>query len=246
MQNGSALAGDWGVNASQTFIDYGRYFVPEREQQIETICDMVPPHNGPFNILELCCGAGLLAGALLERFPNCTVYGYDGSPEMLATARANLVRYGERFKTLRFDLADSEWRAPGFPVHAVVSSLAIHHLDGAQKLQLFRDVYAMLESGGALVVADVIATAHPLGAEAAAKAWDAAVRKRALEFDGDLAAFEAFEREKWNMYRHFDPDDIDQPSRLLDQLKWLEQADFADVDVYWMLAGHAIFGGCKT
>jgi tRNA (cmo5U34)-methyltransferase len=96
------------------------------------------------------------------------------------------------------------------------------------------------------VVADVIATAHPLGAEAAAKAWDAAVRKRALEFDGDLAAFEAFEREKWNMYRHFDPDDIDQPSRLLDQLKWLEQADFADVDVYWMLAGHAIFGGCKT
>jgi tRNA (cmo5U34)-methyltransferase len=97
-----------------------------------------------------------------------------------------------------------------------------------------------------LVVADVIAPAHPLGAEAAAKAWDAAVRKRALEFDGSLTAFEAFEREKWNMYRYFDPDDIDKPSRLFDQLKWLEQAGFADVDVYWMLAGHAIFGGRKT
>src|SRR5262245_15784423 len=165
---------------------------------------------------------------------------------MLATARVNLGRYGERFQTLRFDLADHTWRAPAFPVHMVVSSLAIHHLDGEGKLQLFRDVYAMLESGGALAIADVIAAAHPLGAEAAAKAWDAAVRKRALEFDGNLAAFEAFEREKWNMYRYFDPDDIDKPSRLLDQLRWLEQAGFADVDVYWMLAGHAIFGGQKT
>jgi tRNA (cmo5U34)-methyltransferase len=239
-------SGDWGAAASQTFIDYGRYFVPEREQQIETICDLVPPCGDPFNILELCCGAGLLAGALLERFPGCTVYGYDGSPEMLDTARANLERYGERFQTLRFDLADGVWRTLAFPVHAVVSSLAIHHLDDAQKLQLFRDVYIMLERGGALVIADVIAPAHSLGAETAAKAWDVAVRRRALEFDGNLAAFEMFEREKWNMYRHFDPDDIDKPSRLLDQLKWLDHAGFAHVDVYWMLAGHAIFGGRKT
>src|SRR5262245_51373038 len=242
----AGLGGDWGANTSQTFIDYGRYFVPEREQQIETICDVLPPCEGPSNILELCCGAGLLAGALLERFPGCTLYGYDGSPEMLDTARANLARYGERFKTLRFDLADSAWRKPDFPIHAVVSSLAIHHLDGEGKLQLFSDIYAMLEGGGALVIADVIAPAHSLGAETAAKAWDAAVRKRALEFDGNLAAFEAFERKQWNMYRYYDPDDIDKPSRLLDQLRWLDQAGFADVDVYWMLAGHAIFGGRKT
>ena len=247
MQSDMSLSGgDWGAAASQTFIDYGRYFVPEREQQIETICDLVPPRGGPFNVLELYCGVGLLAGALMERYPSCTVYGYDGSPEMLDTARASLERYGERFQTLRFDLADSAWRALAFPVHTVVSSLAIHHLDGAQKLQLFRDMYAMLENGGALVIADVVAPAASLGAETAAKAWDAAVHKRALAFDGNLAAFEAFEREKWNMYRYVDPDDIDKPSRLFDQLRWLEQAGFTDVDVYWMLAGHAIFGGRKT
>jgi hypothetical protein len=33
---------------------------------------------------------------------------------------------------------------------------------------------------------------------------------------------------------------------LLDQLKWLEGAGFVDVDVYWMRAGHAIFGGRKA
>ncbi len=47
------------------------------------------------------------------------------------------------------------------------------------------------------------------------------------------------------MYRYPDVDDIDKPSRLLDQLKWLEQAGFADVDVFWMQAGHALFGGRK-
>ncbi len=241
-----AQAGDWGAAASQTFIDYGRYFVPEREQQLATFCDLIPSRDAPFNIIELCCGAGLLAGALLDRFPSCTIYGYDGSPEMLDHARTSLAHYGQRFQTMRFDLADRAWRTTAFRVHAVVSSLAIHHLDGAQKLELFRAVHDMLADGGVLVVADVVEPAGARSTETAARAWDEAVRKRSLEFDGNLAAFAAFEREKWNMYRHFDPDDIDKPSRLLDQLKWLEQAGFLDVDVYWMLAGHAIFGGCKA
>ncbi|HEX5690948.1 MAG TPA: class I SAM-dependent methyltransferase, partial [Roseiflexaceae bacterium] len=220
--------------------------VPEREQQIETFCDLIPPRDAPFTILELCGGAGVLAGALLQRFPNATVYDYDGSPEMLDHARAQLARFGERFQTLRFDLADHSWRRPSFPVHAVVSSLAIHHLDGAGKQQLFRDIHAMLEPGGVLAIADVVETAGASATTVAANAWDAAVRKRALDFDGNLDAFAAFERQKWNMYRFFDPDDIDKPSRLIDQLKWLEAAGFADVDVYWMRAGHAIFGGRKA
>jgi tRNA (cmo5U34)-methyltransferase len=242
----NSTAGDWGAAASQTFIDYGRYFVPEREQQLETFCDLIPPRDEPFTILELCGGAGLLAAALLDRFPSATLYNYDGSPEMLGHARAQLASYGERFQTLRFDLADLSWRRPGFPVHAVVSSLAIHHLDAAGKQRLFHDIYAMLEPGGVLAIADVIEAAGVSANTVAANAWDAAVRKRALEFDGNLDAFTAFEREKWNMYRYFDPDDIDKPSRLFDQLKWLEQAGFVDVDVYWMRAGHAIFGGRKA
>ena len=66
-ENKQAASSDWGAQNSQTFIDYGRYFVPEREQQIETICVLIPPRNTPFNILELCCGEGLLARALLDR-----------------------------------------------------------------------------------------------------------------------------------------------------------------------------------
>ena len=236
---------NWSEATSRTFIDFGRYFVPEREQQIAAFVDLIPAHDQPFTILELCCGEGLLAGALLERFPTCTVYGFDGSPAMLDHARVQLARYGARFQTQLFDLADSSWRAPKWPVHAVVSSLTIHHLDGMEKQRLFYDMAELLKPGGVLLVADVIAPASRAGTELAAKAWDAAVRRRALEIDGNLDAVTYFEREQWNMYRYPEVDGIDKPSRLLDQLKWLEQAGYVDVDVFWMQAGHALFGGRK-
>jgi trans-aconitate methyltransferase len=47
------------------------------------------PATSPL-ILELGCGAGVLARSLLELFPQATVYGYDGSPAMLEHARRAL------------------------------------------------------------------------------------------------------------------------------------------------------------
>jgi tRNA (cmo5U34)-methyltransferase len=235
--------GDWGGENSRTFLDQGRYFVPDREAQIAAVCALVPPTGEPFEVLELCTGAGLLAEALLERFPACTVHGLDGSPVMIEHASARLARFGARFKPALFDLAALSFRDRP-PVRAIVSSLAVHHLDGAGKQRLFRHAHRMLLPGGALIVADVIAPSSPLAAALAADAWDDAVKERARAIDGHEGAFEAFEREQWNMYRHpIDPDGIDKPSGLFDQLKWLEQAGFVDIDVVWMKAGHAVFGG---
>lgn len=233
----------WTETNSQTFLDYGRYFVPERERQIGTICGLIPPAPEGALIVELCCGEGLLAQALLERFPNCVVRGMDGSAEMLTAAGRRLTAFGEHFQPEHFNLASNDWRVEIQGVHAIVSSLAIHHLDGPEKQALFADVYRMLCPGGVFVIADVIAPVGNQAESVAANAWDWAVRQRSLELDGNLSGFELFQREHWNMYRYFDPDDIDKPSPLYVQLQWLEKAGFVDVDVYWMQAGHAIFGG---
>jgi tRNA (cmo5U34)-methyltransferase len=235
----------WGETTSETFLDYGRYFVPAREQQHATIAALLPVTPEPLVVLDLCCGEGLLAGVILAQHPQSIVYGLDGSPLMLERARAALDSYGSRFQGRLFDLADHAWRVFETPVHAIVSSLAIHHLDAGEKQQLFRDLYRMLTPGGLIVIADVIAAADARGAALAADAWDEAVRTRALELDGSTAAFDAFTRLRWNMFRGLEPDDIDKPSRLFEQLQWLEQAGFAAVDVYLMQAGHAIFGGAK-
>lgn len=240
----SASATAWNEETSRRFIDYGRYFVPQRERQIQMIGDLLACGERECQIVELCCGEGLLAEALLERFPQARLLGLDGSPEMLEHAQKRLKRFGERFRWRTFDLATVDWRKLDTPVDAVVSSLGIHHLDGEEKRVLFRDVYRMMGKGGVFVIADVVELGEP-GRTLAAKIWDDEVRARALALDGNTEAFDLFERERWNMYRYPDPDDIDKPSRLGEQLTWLEEAGFTDVDVFWMLAGHAIFGGRK-
>jgi tRNA (cmo5U34)-methyltransferase len=233
----------WGEDASQVFIDYGRYFVPERETQIGVICDLIPAVSEPFRVLELCCGEGLLAGAILGRYPDSSVYGYDGSAEMLGQARKKLAAYGERFVTRHFDLFEREWRRPDWSPRAVVSSLAIHHLDGEQKAALYQDIYAMLEPGGAFIIADIIEPVNGAAKRTAAEAWDTAVRQRAHALDGHDKVYDYFVESGWNYYRY--PDPIDKPSPLLAQLKWLEKAGFGEVDVFWLQAGHAVFGGWK-
>ena len=237
----------WQESDSQDFIDYGRYFVPQREYQLQIIGDLIPPPDKPAHILELSCGEGLLAELLLARFPIVMLHGYDLSPAMLHKAQARLASFGNRFVPRQFDLTATEWRTGEVRFHAVVSSLTVHHLDGPQKLRLFLDLHKMLLPGGVIVIADIIAPTRPLGTAVAAQAWDAAVKQRSQQLDGDEAAFAQFEKLRWNMFRY--PEDpntsIDKPSGLLDQLKWLEQAGFTAVDLHWAFAGHVIYSGVK-
>src|SRR5436305_9562679 len=98
----------WDEANSRQFIDLGRFFVPEREEQIAAVLGLIPdPGDGL--LVDLCCGEGLLSRALLERFPRARVLAFDLSPTMLAQARATcaVISGGAgRFDTRPFDLAD--------------------------------------------------------------------------------------------------------------------------------------------
>jgi tRNA (cmo5U34)-methyltransferase len=145
-----------------------------------------------------------------------------------------------------FELAGQSWRNPEPLQSAVVSSLAIHHLDGTGKKLLFANVYAMLAKGGVFIISDMIEPTTDPGRQVAADAWDQVVRERSLELDGNTRGLDFFLREHWNTFRYPDPDDIDHPSPLFDQLKWLEGAGFIDIDVHFLHAGHALFSGWKV
>jgi tRNA (cmo5U34)-methyltransferase len=236
---------EWTEEVSELFADYGEYFVPERDVQMETVCALIPDISDVPHVVEICCGEGLLSETLLARLPGIMVHAYDGSPTMLAKTRERLTDYAGRFETREMDIADSDWRQCPWPVRAFVSSLAVHHLDGPGKLALFTDLTSALAPGGAVIIVDLIDPETTIGQAVSAKAWDDAVRDRSLELDGDLAAFDYFREDHWNHYSDPDPDPVDQPSSLLDQLKWMQQAGLEHVDVHWLKAGHAIFSGRK-
>jgi len=238
-------AGTWREEDSRDFLDYGRYFVPERERQIGIIDELIPTPPDDALLVELCPGEGLLSRALLERFPACRMLALDGSTEMRARTRETCAAQADRLTVAAFDLAARDWRAFVEPPHAIVSSLAIHHLDGAGKRALFRDLAAALAPGGVLVIADIVRSPDARGLAAAAQQWDEAVCARALALDGDLRAFAEFQRLGWNYFRDPDGDPIDKPSSLAEQLTWMAEAGLSGVDCHWLLAGHAIFSGQK-
>ena len=235
----------WDEETSELFADYGEYFVPERDVQMETVCALVPDLADSPHVVDICCGEGLMSETILARLPGVMVHAYDGSPTMLAKTRDRSTAYEGRFETREMNITATDWRRFPWPVRAFVSSLAIHHLDGPGKQALFGDLAAALAPGGALIIVDLVEPETTIGKAVWVKAWDDAVRNRSRELDGDLTAFEFFRDNRWNYFDDPAPDPVDQPSALLDQLKWLEAAGLEDVDVHWLKAGHAIFSGRK-
>lgn len=237
----------WDEDASRLFIDTADMFVPMRAEQIATIRDLIPaaPEDA-FTVAELASGDGALARAILAAYPKCHYLALDGSEVMREQAANALAEYGARFETRHFELADRDWRvALPQPLRCVVSSLTIHHLPGAAKRDLFADMRARLERGGALIIGDIIAPSTPRAYPIYARQWDDTTRAQSLEVRGDLSGFEAFQQAEWNYYLFGQDDPMDKPSGLFEQLQWLREVGFTTVDCFWMRAGHAIYGGYK-
>lgn len=235
----------WTEETSAAFRDLAHYAVPERELQVETILALIPEPVGDALAMDICCGAGGLTVAMLEWFPTLRVLALDGSESMLATTRAAAGTGADRLDTAIIDIAETGWRSTPEPLHAAVSSLAIHHLDGPGKRRLFADIHAALKPGGVFVMADLVEPATAAGRSVAGDAWDAETRRRALDTDATLEGYERFLAEDWNYYRLPGPDPVDKPSSVTELLDWLRAAGFEGVDLHWMKAGHVVMSGVK-
>jgi tRNA (cmo5U34)-methyltransferase len=235
----------WKESDSQTFIDYGRVMTPTRHEITEVFLDLAPARaDESFLFADIGTGQGWLTEALLRHFPAARAIALDGSETMLRHAGATLAPFAGRFELRQFRLEDPAW-PDSLPADAryIVSSLVLHHLDGPGKRELFGALHRRLAPGGALVIADVIAPTSESGRRHVSRAWEEVVRRQSLEYTGDLRTYELFVNDRWNIYEY--PDPVDKPSSLPEQLRWLEQAGFSGVDVFWARAGHAVFGGYK-
>jgi tRNA (cmo5U34)-methyltransferase len=105
--------------------------------------------------LDLGAGTGMTAQTVLGVHPDATVVGVDESEAMLAEARRTLPdRADLRVGRLEDPL-------PEGPFDVVVSALAVHHLDGAGKADLFTRVARVVAPGGRFVLGDVVVPEDP-------------------------------------------------------------------------------------
>jgi tRNA (cmo5U34)-methyltransferase len=233
----------WNEDDTATYRAIAPVAVPRRQQMIDTLVAAAPfAPDEALMIVDLGSGEGLLAEALLTRFPHATLTALDGSESMRRESTNRLVRFGARARVATFDLAALDWWDRMFGADLVVSSLCLHHLNDAKKQYLYKAAAERLSPRGAVLIADLVEPQHPAARQVAADRWDALARQQA-EAIGASELFQRFLDERWNHFRF--PDAADQPSALLHHFVWLRHAGFAAVDCFWMDAGHAVFGGFK-
>jgi len=91
---------------------------------------------------------------VLDLHPDAELVGIDESAEMLAAACAD-VAADLRVSRLQDPLPEGSF-------DLVVSALAVHHLDGAGKADLFARVADRLRPGGRFVLGDVVVPGDPV------------------------------------------------------------------------------------
>jgi tRNA (cmo5U34)-methyltransferase len=209
-----------------------RQLVPCFDDFYQTVVERLPFARGDApRILDLGAGTGLLAARIFAAHPSADITLVDVAGAMLAQARKRLSRWAEegRAHFSTSDLAQAEFSGP---LDAVVSALAIHHLDAAAKQHLFVRIHRALRPGGVFLNADQVRGSTPRLERIYAAAWLEQVRQRGV-FAADLTA--AQERMQ-----------LDRTDPLEDQLVWLRDAGFRDVGCFFQHYMFAVFGGFKA
>jgi len=111
----------------------------------------------PPGSLDLGFGNGLTAHQVEQAHPGARLVGIDSNADMLTAADAALDPTRTELHQRRL-----EEPLPTGPFDLVVSMLAVHHLDGPGKVDLFARVAAALAPGGRFVLADLVVPDDPV------------------------------------------------------------------------------------
>ncbi|MCW3031702.1 MAG: class SAM-dependent methyltransferase [Solirubrobacterales bacterium] len=177
-------------------------------------------------VLDLGAGTGLMSEAVLSRYPDAELVLVDGAPEMLDQARRRLSAADATFV-----VADLREELPDGPFDAVVSALAIHHLEHADNRDLVGRAFQTLRPGGVFVNAEHVAGATPWLELSYRRLWRAACAAAGAG-DDEIASAEG------RM-------ETDRSVDVTTQLGWMQQAGLEDCDCFFRQLHFAVLAGWR-
>jgi tRNA (cmo5U34)-methyltransferase len=221
----------------QHFEDEAREFdriivtlIPEYARMVEALISAIPfDRSTPLRVIDLGCGTGTVAAYVLDAFPNAKVTCLDLAENMIAMAQVKLARHPlVRYVVGDFSAFDSD---DGYDV--VVSSLSLHHLvTNEDKRNFYRRIYNSLASGGVFYNADVVLGSNDFLQEVYMKQWRNFMSRNLSKDEVEGKWIPKYQAE-------------DRPARLIDQLEWMTEIGFVDVDVIWKCYNFAVYGGVR-
>jgi tRNA (cmo5U34)-methyltransferase len=200
-----------------------RRLIPGYDKFYGTAVEALRPlaEGGVRRVLDLGAGTGLMTAHVAQAFPEARFELLDGSDAMLTEATQTL---GQLVSAVH--VADMNGPLPPGPFDAVISALAIHHLEHPDKQDLYGRIFAVLRPGGMFVNAEQVAGPTAELSDLYDERWAADCLALGAS-QAEVAA--AFERRKH-----------DRCAPVGIQLTWLREAGFMWADCYYKDFGLAV------
>ncbi len=215
---------------SEYYDDWVRKALPGYEEVFTAALELVSfPPDGAIRVLDLGAGPGLFCERVFRKCPSASFVLYDVAAELLELAKQRFSASVDRF---RFVLDDYMSLREVEAFELVISSLSIHHLEHAQKRQLFRQIWRALVSGGIFLNVDQIRGETEALEQLYWSDWLEKVRRAGAP---EERIQESVERRK----------QYDRDASLAEQLEWLKAAGFADVDCVYKNYFVGVFRAAK-
>ncbi len=211
--------------------------VPKYQEMIEIIVSLLPfKKKTKIKILDLGIGTGNLSLKVLQQFPKAEISGIDKNEKMLKIASKRLKRLSSKIELIKEDFSSF---LPKEKYDAIISLLAIHHLTDFQKRKLFKRIYQILKPKGIFINGDFILSNSDF------------INKKSVKIEEKFLKYQKVKKVTLLTLKSIEgkicpeSDACDIPTTLENQIKWLKQIGFKEVDSAWKYFAFAIYCGLK-
>ena len=205
-----------------------RMVIPCFNDFYQTAIDLIPfGSSDSFSLLDLGAGTGLLTASIISVFPNATATLMDLSEKMLEKAQKRFSS-NKRVNFLAWDYSHSPLPEE---YQLIVSAMSIHHLSNDEKKWLYQRVFDALKCDGIFINADLVKGETDKTEQIYHDMWMNWIQEAGLS-EHELSGI--IDRMKY-----------DKPSSLSDQLQWLREIGFQDVDCFYKYFNFAVYSGRK-
>ncbi len=214
-------------NAATKYDKDRKAIIPNFDVYYGTLVQMADSRIINPRILDLGAGTGLLTQLLWEKHPEAQFQLVDMAEEMLNIAKTRFS--GQK----NFEYINEDYLKYDFDglFDMIVSSLSIHHLNHNDIKSLYQKAYDHLKPDGIFLNADEVIGPGSYSEKMYQKNWMEVINKASLEKSDKKVILERMK--------------FDNPATLEDNIKWLQEAGFKDVDVYYKYYNFVVLYGRK-
>lgn len=177
-------------------------------------------------VIDLGAGTGLFTSKVAEVYPDWEYTLIDISEKMLDEAKKRFSNNSVNYIVQDYinEPIDSEY-------DLIISALSIHHLSDQQKKELFKKLFLNLKKGGIFINADQVLGENKTIDSLYRSEWLDEVKRKGVTKEVLSSAIERMKEDKM--------------STLSNQLRWLKEAGFTNVNCWYKNLSFVVYSGRK-